>query len=146
MPRWCRHSLAEVQRARAHWQDGAALEDARKDKEKTYHELLHTRRCHLLTAGMEVGGRWDESAYDFLVQLAKAKAQEAQPLLRGAATHSWLRRWVALLSKAAMDSFVTTLVEGNARTAELWNNAEPPLGAVLCAAPEPPNCSRLGLR
>ena len=95
---------------------------------------------------MEVGGRWDERAYDFLVQLAKTKAQEAQPLLRGAATHSWLRRWVALLSKAAMDSFVTTLVEGNAQKTELWNTAEPPLGAVLCAAPEPPSCSRLGLR
>ena len=44
-------------RPRAHWQDGAALKDARKKKATTYPELLETRRCTLVTAGMEVGGR-----------------------------------------------------------------------------------------
>ena len=133
-------------RARAHWEDGAALEDAEQDKRRTYPELLTSTRCRLLVAGMEVGGRWSEAAYDFLVELAKAKAQEAPALLRGSAIHSWLRRWVALLSKAAMDSFVTTLLEGNVYSTELWNNTAPPLGAVLCAAPEPPEDSRRGPR
>ena len=68
---------------------------------------------------MEVGGRWDEQAYAFLVELAKARAEQAPAVLRGSAMHSWLRRWVAILSKAGMDSFVTTLLYGDANKAEL---------------------------
>ena len=112
----------------------------------TYPELLHSSRCRLLTAGMEVGGRWDEEAYNFLVELAKAKAAEAPKVLRGSAVYSWLRRWVAILSKAGMDSFVTTLLgeqEGGTDT-DLWYSPVPPLGAVVCAAPEAPLYSRLG--
>ena len=79
-------------RPRAHWQDGAALKDAKKNKANTYPELLHSRRCRLVTAGMEVGGRWEEDAYDFLLGFAKAKAEEAPKVLRGSATHRWLKR------------------------------------------------------
>ena len=93
---------------------------------------------------MEVGGRWDEEANEFLLELAHAKAQEAPALLRGTATHSYLRRWVALLSKAAMDSFASILVYGTAENAELWTGPVPPLGAVLCGGHEAPQCSRLG--
>ena len=81
-----------------------------------------------------------------MVELAKAKAAEAPKVLRGSAVYSWLRRWVAILSKAGMDSFVTTLVENDAQKTELWNSTVPPLGVVLCAAPEDPGVSRLGLR
>ena len=70
-------------RARAHWQDGAALKDARKSKANTYPELLHSSRCRLLTAGMEVGGRWSTEAADFLHNLAQNRVQEA-PLHSGA--------------------------------------------------------------
>ena len=63
---------------RTHWQDGAALENARKRKATTYPELLRSSRCRLVTAGMEVGGRWEEGAYELLLELAKAKAEEPQ--------------------------------------------------------------------
>ena len=52
-------------RPRAHWQNGAALKDARKDKATRYPELLRSGRCRLLTAGIEVGGRCNEEAYLF---------------------------------------------------------------------------------
>ena len=95
---------------------------------------------------MEVGGRWDEEAYLFLLELAKEKAMETTPTLRGSAVWSWLRRWVAVVSKAAMDGLASTLVHDTAEQTELWNAPQPALGAVLCAAAEPPDCSRLGLR
>ena len=44
-------------RPRAHWQDGAALKDARKKKVTTFSELLKTRRCTLAIAEMNVGER-----------------------------------------------------------------------------------------
>ena len=47
---------AGAARPKAHWKDGAALEDARKLKATTYLELLSSRRCKLVTAGMEVRG------------------------------------------------------------------------------------------
>ena len=131
-------------RPRADWQDGAALKDAKKDKEKRYPELKRERRCHLVTAGMEVGGRWEEDAYNFLVELALAKGQEASRTLRGAATNSWLRRWASLLSKAGMDSLACTLVHGTAESADLWNGPAPPLGAVLCSTPAALPVSRMG--
>ena len=41
-------------RPKAHWLDGAALQEAEKDKETTYPELLVSRRCilHRLIRGM----------------------------------------------------------------------------------------------
>ena len=114
----------------------------------TYPELFTSTRCRLVTAGMEVGGRWSERAYEFLEQLAVAKAQEAPVVLRGSATVDWIRRWVAMLSKAAMDSFACTLVFGDAAQADLWTSAEPPLGAVLGGACDAPVTvpSRMGPR
>ena len=78
---------------KAHWLDGAALLQAAKDKETTYPELLSSRRCHLLVAGHEVGGRWAEDAYLFFVQLAAGKAEGSPRVLRGSVATSWLRRW-----------------------------------------------------
>ena len=131
-------------RPRAHWQDGAALLDARKKKAATYPEFLCSERCCLVTAGMEVGGRWEEDAYNFLVKLALAKGQEASRAMRGAATNSWLRRWASLLSKPGMDSLACTLVHGTAESSDLWNGPAPPLGAVLCSTPAALPVSRMG--
>ena len=70
--------------AKTHWLDGAVLvRAARKNQEETYPELLHSRRCRLLVAGQEVGGRWNEEAYDFVVALAQHKAESSPAGLRG---------------------------------------------------------------
>ena len=97
-------------RARAHWQDGAALQDEKKRKETRYPEFRTSQRCHLVVAGQEVGGRWSEEAYEFLLALALNKAETAPATLKGSAVHSYLRRWTSLLSIAAMDSLAHTLV------------------------------------
>ena len=41
---------------------GAALQDARRRKERTYPELIGSRRCRLVVLGIETGGRWSEEA------------------------------------------------------------------------------------
>ena len=82
-----------------------------------------------------MGGRWDEGAYEFLLELAEAKAQQAPQVFRGSAIRAWLTRWVALLSKAAMDSFASTLVYGTAENTEFWNGPLPALGVALCSTP-----------
>ena len=104
---------------RAHWQNGAALRDAQRNKVVRYPELLLSERCRLVTAEMEVDGRWEEGAYKFLLEVAKGKAEEAPKLLRGSATKGWLRRWTSLLSKAGMDSLASTLLHDTAANTDL---------------------------
>ena len=58
---------------------GTALRDARRNKERTYPELLRDRRCRLVVFGIEVGGRWSEEAATFLRLLAHTKARQASP-------------------------------------------------------------------
>ena len=48
---------ASEPRSRAGRYAGAAVQDARRAKERTYPELLQTRRCKLVVLAIEVGGR-----------------------------------------------------------------------------------------
>ena len=68
-------------RRRAGQFTGAALQDARKRKERTYPELIRSRRCRLVVLGIETGGRWSEEASMFVKLLAQAKARQAPPPL-----------------------------------------------------------------
>ena len=52
----------------------AALQDARRNKERTYPELLQNGRCRLVVLGIEVGGRWSNEASNFIRMLANARA------------------------------------------------------------------------
>ena len=67
-------------RPRALTENGAAMADARKRKEDRYPELRGTR-CRLVVTAMEVGGRWSEEAYNFLEDLAAARALDASRIL-----------------------------------------------------------------
>ena len=63
--------------------DGVALSEARRDKERTYPELVGGgARARLVVLALEVGGRWSPEATDFVSQLAKAKARSEPFLVR----------------------------------------------------------------
>ena len=89
---------------------GAALQDARRNKERTYPELLHNRRCRLVVLGIEVGGRWSNEASSFIRMLAKARARSSPPSLQAATTSALVSRWSALLAHAAATSFAASLL------------------------------------
>ena len=58
--------------------DGAALQAARRRKERAYPELAGPRgRARLVVLAGEVGGRWSEETRDFLNQLARGKVRHA---------------------------------------------------------------------
>ena len=67
-----------------------------------------------MVAGMEVGGRWNQEAYDFVDALAMSKANNAPPMLRGSVYHCWKRRWTQKLAVAGMRAFAETLLHGTA--------------------------------
>ena len=77
---------------------GAALHDARRNKERVYLELTRGGRCRLVVLGIETGGRWSEEACTFLRLLAQHRARQATPLLRQAVAAALLHRWSAMLS------------------------------------------------
>ena len=61
-----------------------ALQDARKSKERTYPELLRSRRCRLVVLAIETGGRWSPEATTFLRLLAQTKARAVPNIVRKA--------------------------------------------------------------
>ncbi len=91
---------------------GLALQEAaRKKREDTYPEFLASNRSRLVVFGLEVGGRWDKEALDFLRGLARAKARALPQWLRASATLGFLHRWTALAAMAAQTAFAQSLLE-----------------------------------
>ena len=129
-------------RPRAHRENGAAMADARKRKERRYPELVEGTRCQLVVTAMEVGGRWSAEAYDFLQNLAYTAANDAPPALRGSTYQAWKRRWAAMLSVAGMRAFADTLLHGTAADTAVVAGREPTLGQLLGDEPHEEGSTR----
>ena len=131
-------------RRRAGQFTGAAVQDARKRKERTYPELIRSRRCRLVVLGIETGGRWSEETSMFVKLLAQAKARQAPPLLQASLSAAFISRWTALLSHAAMQAFAASLLAQDCSNHSNVEGNEPPLSQVLAEAPlHAPSASRL---
>ena len=89
---------------------GAALQDARKSKERTYPELLNNQRCRLVVLAIGVGGGWSEEAAAFVSNLAGAKARQVPAILQQSVAAALTARWTATLTHAAMTPFAATLL------------------------------------
>ncbi len=74
-------------------ENAVQLDRARARKERTYRELLRSRRCRLVCLGMEVGGRWSQEAYTFVHLLARCKARAKAAIIRKAVQMSFMHRW-----------------------------------------------------
>ena len=86
---------------RAASEDAAIANAARADKEAKYPELLAQGRCVLVVLALETGGRFSKETFDFLEELAFAKASEAPPAMRKSAKFAWHKRWVRMLACTA---------------------------------------------
>ena len=92
--------------------DGAALQAARRRKERAYPELVGPRgRARLVVLAGEVGGRWSEETRDFLNQLARGKVRHEPAILRRRVQLAWRMRWQAILSCSAAKAFAASLLE-----------------------------------
>ena len=125
---------------------GAALQDARRNKERTYPELLRNRRCRLVVLGIEVGGRWSNEASSFIRMLAQARARSSPPALRAATTSALVSRWSALLTHAAASSFAASLLFEDLSTHHNLDGDLPPLGQLLSDTSPAVPTSRLPAR
>ena len=104
-------------RPRAADLNGAALEEARRRKERTYPELSGDgSRARLVVLAAEVGGKWSIETTNFLVSLAKAKALASPFVLQGRVQQAYIKRWSALLACSAVRAFA----------ASLWNRCPVP--------------------
>ena len=99
-------------RRRAADVDGAALEAARRRKERTYPELAGDGgRARLVVLAAEVGGRWSTETAQFLSALAKARALSVPQVLQGRVEAAWIRRWSAILACSAARAFSLSLLD-----------------------------------
>ena len=70
---------------------GAALDQARRRKERTYPELAQQHgRARLVVLGCDVGGRWSEESRQFLASHEAAKARSEPELMRKSTMFCWL--------------------------------------------------------
>ena len=90
---------------------GAAVQDARRAKERTCRELLQTRRGKLVALAIEVGGRWSQEATTFLRLLAQAKARTIPARLKASFTNALIHRWSAQITHAAMTAYAASLLD-----------------------------------
>ena len=98
--------------ARRFHEDGAALEAARRVKERRYPELVgRPGRARLVVLGVEVCGRWSLETKSFLSSLARAKARSEWPLMRKSTEKAWRLRWGSLFSCTAARSVAMFLLE-----------------------------------
>ena len=112
--------------------DGAVLLEARRDKERTYPEVVAARRCRLVVVAIETGGRWSEEAVEFTTQLAFAKAREVPAYMHWPAVYAWQRRWTRMLSTVCALSFAASLVDPPAQCESwCWTGGEAPHLAEL---------------
>ena len=98
-------------RPRATYQNGAALEDARRDKERRYPELLDGQRCRLVVIAVETGGRQSEEAMAFFQNLADARARSVPVYLRQSAAFAFYRRWTRMFAVAAASAYAASLLD-----------------------------------
>ena len=68
---------------------GTALRDARRNKERTYLELLRDRRCRPVVFRVEGGGHWGDEAATFLRLLATPKPAKPQPVCSTPSPAPW---------------------------------------------------------
>ena len=125
-------------RRRAGQYAGAALQDARKSKERTYPELLRSRRCRLVVLAIETGGRWSPEATTFLRLLAHTKARAVPNILRKAVEASLLSRWSAILTHAAQHAFAASLLDLDCAGTSTTDGDTPSISQLLSEAPPPP--------
>ena len=103
-------STSGAPRARAVRENGAALIDARFQKEATYPELVENTRCRLVVFGVETGGRWSEEAFAFVWELARAKARGVPAYLQTSAALAWQRRWMRMIAVSTFTAFANSLI------------------------------------
>ena len=111
-------------------EDGATIQKAISKKQRTYREVVRSRRTKLLVAAVEVGGRWNDEAHQFLVQLARAKARSAPRVLRYSLVCAWLKRWTSMLAFAAHDALAASIAEESPGET-LGTDGEPPQNGEL---------------
>ena len=92
---------------------------------------MEAQRCRLLVAAVEVGGRWSDEAFRFLVELARAKAREVPSILRKGTMQAWLHRWTGMLAFAVHDAFAASLLEEVPAFSIGTDGDVPTLGEVL---------------
>ena len=91
---------------------GAALQVARRRKERAYPELAGPHgRARLVVLAGEVEAAGQKGTRDFLNQSARAKVRHEPAVLKRRVQQAWRMRWQAILSCSAAKAFAASLLE-----------------------------------
>ena len=115
---------------------------------RAYPELLRAPRCRLVVLAIELAGRWNAEAVQFVRLLSRCRARSAPPQMRASSTAAWVQRWSGFLAFAAARSFAASLLSLPLHGAANVDGSPPDLSDVLAERrlDSPPHPSRLPAR
>ena len=106
--------------------DGAAIDVARRRKQRRYAELARPGPQRLVVLAAEVGAHWGPEAHDLVPHLARQRSLRAPQALRAAARAGWARKWWGQLGCALQRAFSSTLLGDIWRESD-FQTARPPI-------------------
>ena len=90
--------------------DGSTFLSALRDKARKYHDVVSSPLAELVTPAVEVGGRWNDEAFNVVRQLAAHKATSSPPFLRRSVQLAWADRWWSIPWVAAQNALAASIL------------------------------------
>ena len=94
--------------------DGRLLEQAQRDNDTIYEEVLSTGLGALLCLGCEVYGRWGQQCVKLVPELARERARGLHPRVRRGTALSLQHRWWGILGIALQKSVAEMVANADA--------------------------------
>ena len=94
--------------------DGRLLEQAQRDNDHIYQEVLSTGLGVLLCLGCEVYGRWGDQCVKLVPELARERTRGLNPRVRRGTALALQHRWWAILGMAVQKSVAEMVANADA--------------------------------
>ena len=103
------------------------MEQAQRDNDAIYHDVVSSGLGHLLCLGCEVFGRWGPQCVELVPALARERSRGLHPRIRRGVAMSLQHRWWGILGVALQNAVAHCVINTNAGADLATTLLEPPV-------------------